>query len=244
MKQNDMAKDKKTPVKKSTHQQTVKGRLDISRSGMGFVIVEGVEKDIVVRPNDFGQAFHGDIVKVQISKQSTAGKRQEGRVTEVAERKQNTFIGNIQVNKNFAFFVPASEKAIPDFYVPIEKLNGATDGNRVVVKLIKWDKGERKPEGEVISILGAGDMNDMAMKELLIENGFPLAFEDAVMEEAMKLQDNISREEMKKRKDCRDILTFTIDPVDAKDFDDAISIRNLDNGFTKWLTSAMCTPIS
>lgn len=230
MKQQHMAKDKKTSVKKTSQQLTVKGRLDISRSGMGFVIVEGLDKDIVVRPNDFGQAFHGDIVKVVINKQANAGKRQEGKVTDVVERKQNTFIGNIQLNKNFAFFVAASEKPLPDFYVPIEKLNGAEDGSRVVAKLVKWDKGERKPEGEVVSLLGASDMNDMAMKELLIENGFPIAFENNVLEEAMKLQDNISREEMKKRKDYRDILTFTIDPVDAKDFDDAISIRNLDNG--------------
>ena len=209
---------------------TVKGKLDISRSGIGYVIVEGIEKDIVIRPNDFGRAFHGDTVKVQVSNDSSRGRRTEGKVTEVATRNQVTFIGNILVNKNIAFFKAATEKPMPDFYIPIEKLNGAVDGERVVAKLIKWDKADKKPEGEVVTILKSEDVNDMAMKEILIEAGFPLVFEKAVLEEAMKLSETITREELKKRKDYRDILTFTIDPVDAKDFDDAISIRNLDNG--------------
>ncbi len=208
----------------------VKGKLDISRSGMGYVIVEGMEKDIVVRPNDFGRAFHGDTVKVQVSNDSGRGRRTEGKVTDVATRNQVTFIGNILLNKNIAFFKAATEKPMPDFYIPIEKLNGAVDGERVVAKLIKWDKADKKPEGEVVTILKSEDVNDMAMKEILIEAGFPLVFEKAVLEEAMKLSETITREELKKRKDYRDILTFTIDPVDAKDFDDAISIRNLDNG--------------
>jgi ribonuclease R len=225
-----MSKEKKKETKKSSQTTVVKGQLDISKGGLGFVIVEGVEKDVVVRPNDFGRALHGDTVKVQIKKDAGSGKRTEGVITEVVERKQATFIGNMQVRNNVAFFIPASEKPVPDFYVPWEKLNGAADGQRVVVRLVKWDKGDRKPEGEVVSILQASDLNDMAMKELLLEAGFPLSFEKEVMEEAAKLTDNITREEERKRKDFRDILTFTIDPVDAKDFDDAISIRNLDNG--------------
>ncbi|MBC7888192.1 MAG: ribonuclease R [Ferruginibacter sp.] len=225
-----MSKDRKETVKKSAQTLTVKGKLDISRSGMGYVIVEGMEQDIVVRPNDFNHAFHGDIVRVQINKDNGRGKRTEGKVTDVAERLRTTFIGNMQVNKNIAFFVAASEKPIPDFYIPVEKLNGAVNGERVVARLVKWSKSDKKPEGEVVSILKAEDVNDMAMKEILIEAGFPLTFDKVVMDEAMELSDTITREELKKRKDCRDILTFTIDPVDAKDFDDAISIRNLDNG--------------
>ena len=225
-----MNKDKITTTKKSSQTHTVKGKLDISRSGMGYVIVEGMEKDIVVRPNDFGRAFHGDTVKVQINKESGRGKRTEGKITDVATRNQSTFIGNISVNKNVAFFVAATEKPMADFYIPTEKLNGAVDGERVVAKLVKWDKADKKPEGEVVTILKAEDVNDMAMKEILIEAGFPLVFDQAVLDEANKLSETITREETKKRKDYRDILTFTIDPVDAKDFDDAISIRNLDNG--------------
>ena len=220
----------KTTKKKSSQSTTVKGKLDISRSGMAYVIVEGMDKDIVVRPNDIGRGFHGDTVKVQISPDSGRGRRTEGKVTEVVTRNQATFIGNISVNKNVAFFKAATEKPMPDFYIPMEKLNGAADGERVVAKLIKWDKADKKPEGEVVTILKSEDVNDMAMKEILIETGFPLVFEKAVLDEAGKLSDTITREELKKRKDYRDILTFTIDPEDAKDFDDAISIRNLDNG--------------
>ncbi|MEP7110627.1 MAG: ribonuclease R [Ferruginibacter sp.] len=225
-----MSKERKTSVKNSSQVLTVKGKLDISRGGMGYVIVDGMDRDIVIRPNDFNRAFHGDTVRVQISKDSGRGRRTEGKVTDVAERLRTTFIGNVQVNKNVAFFVAASEKPIPDFYIPAEKLNGAVNGDRVIAKMVKWNKTDKKPEGEVVSILKAEDVNDMAMKEILVESGFPLLFDRVVMEEAMNLSETITREELKKRKDYRDILTFTIDPVDAKDFDDALSIRNLDNG--------------
>ncbi|MDB5202826.1 MAG: ribonuclease [Ferruginibacter sp.] len=226
-----MSKAQKPAVKKKSSQVNIlKGRLDISRSGMGFVIVEGQDKDIMIKPNDFGKAFHGDIVRVQVSSQVSNGRRVEGKVTDVAERKQTEFIGNVEVNKNIAFFIAGGEKPVPDFYIPVEKLNGAENGDRVVARFVKWDKADKKPQGEVISVLKAEDEGDLAMKEILINAGFPLTFEDVVMKEAAKLSDKITREEMKKRKDCRDILTFTIDPADAKDFDDAISIRNLDNG--------------
>ncbi len=197
---------------------------------MGFVIVEGMEKDIMVKPNDFNRAFHGDTVRVQINKDGNKGRRIEGKVVDVAERKQTAFVGNIQVGKTFAFFTADTDKPIPDFFVPLDKLNGAVDGSKVMVKLAKWDKADKKPEGEVVAVIKAEDINDFAMKEILLEAGFPLSFDDAVMKEANELSEKITREELKKRKDCRDILTFTIDPVDAKDFDDAISIRNLDNG--------------
>ena len=225
-----MNKDKKPGLKKSSQTVTVKGKLDISRNGIGYVMVEGMEQDIIVRPNDFNRAFHGDTVRVQINKDSGRGRRVEGKITDVVERLRSTFIGNIQVNRNIAFFIAASDKPVPDFYIPVERLNGAVDGERVVARLVKWDKSDKKPEGEVVSILKAEDINDMAMKEILIEAGFPLTFSKEILDEATGLSDTITREELKKRKDCRDFLTFTIDPVDAKDFDDAISIRNLDNG--------------
>ncbi len=225
-----MDTQKKAGKKKSSQTKIVKGKLDISRSGMGYVIVEGLEKDIVVKPNDFGKAFHGDIVRVEVDNDSGRGKRTEGRVIDVAERKQVEFIGNVQVNKNIAFFVAGGEKPIPDFFIPVESLHGAKDGERVVVRLVKWDKSDKKPLGEVITLLNSENEADLSMKEILIGAGFPITFEPEVLKEAAKLSGKISREEIGKRKDCRDFLTFTIDPEDAKDFDDAISIRNLDNG--------------
>ena len=225
-----MNKDKKPGLKKSSQVNLLRGRLDISKSGMGFVIVEDLDKDILIRPNDFGKAFHGDIVRVQIATGGSVAKRAEGKIVEVIERKQTIFIGNIQLMKNIAFFEVSGDKPFPDFYIPLEKLNGAVDGDKVIVKLLKWGKDDRKPQGEVQSIISAKDESDMAMKEIIIESGFSLSFEEEVLKEAEELSGNITRVETSKRKDFRDILTFTIDPVDAKDFDDAISIRNLDNG--------------
>jgi len=217
-------KDKKKP---SSQILVVKGVLDIARSGMGFVAVEGMEKDIMIKPNDINRAFDGDTVRVQISKDNFKGKRIEGKIVDVAERRQTEFIGNIQLNKNFAFFIPDTKNPIPDFYIDLDKLNGAVDKDRVVVRLIKWDKDNKKPEGEVLSVIKSEDRADSAMKELLIEAGFPLSFDKAVLDEANKLTETVTPEELKKRKDYRDVLTFTIDPVDAKDFDDAISVQRV-----------------
>jgi ribonuclease R len=220
---------KRNPERSSSQIEILKGKLDIARSGMGFVIVEGMDKDILVRPNNFDRAFDGDTVRVQISKDAKREKRIEGKVIDVVERKQTDFIGNIQLSKDFAFFIPNTKNPVPDFYISKEKLNGAVDKDRVMVRLLKWEKGTKKPEGEVVAVIKAEDMGDMAMKEILVEAGFPLAFDNAVLEAAHKLSDEITQEELAKRKDFRDVLTFTIDPVDAKDFDDAISVRYLEN---------------
>lgn len=225
-----MNKEKKGS-KKTAHLHLLKGVLDISRSGMGFVLVEGQAKDIKIKPNDFGRAFHGDIVRVEVDKHTNGNQRIEGRIVEVVERKQSEFMGNLSISKNFAFFTADTEKLMPDFFIPIDKINGAGDGDRVLVKMIKWGKADKKPEGEVLSVITAENINDFAMREILTDTGFPIGFDDEVMKAANALSENITREEIKKRKDCRDILTFTIDPIDAKDFDDAISIRNLDNGY-------------
>ena len=215
---------------KSSRSETLKGTLDVSRSGMGFVAVEGREKDIMIKPNDFGKAFHGDKVRVKVTPPNGKGQRAEGKITDVIERRQDEFIGNLQLNKNIAFFIPASDKGIPDFYVPLDKINGAVDGERVLVKLSQWEQGDKKPQGEVLRTISAKDEGDLAMKEIILQAGFPIGFEEHVLEQANELNDKITRVEEKKRKDYRDVLTFTIDPYDAKDFDDALSIRNMDNG--------------
>ncbi len=219
-------KNKKETAKKETakKENLMKGTLDITRSGMGYVVT-GDGNDVIVRPNDFNTAMHGDTVRVKVLKENPRTKRKEGAIKEVVSRKQTEFIGRLEVNKEFGFFMSDSQKPMPDFYVPKEKLNGAIDNDRVIVKLTRSDKGDKRPVGEVISILKAEDENDIAMKEILSEAGFPLRFSDEVLEEAARLSELVTAEEMKKRKDFRDTLTFTIDPVDAKDFDDAISIR-------------------
>lgn len=213
----------------STAGKTFKGNLDITRSGMGFVIVPELKVDILIRPNDFNTALHGDTVMVRV-KNTGGGRRMQGEVFEVLHRKRTEFIGHIEMSKDFAFFIADMEKPMPDFYIPLSSINNATDKDRVVVRLVRWEKDGKRPVGEVVTILDESNTNDAAMKEILLDNGFPLEFPDEALEEAARIPDTIGEDEIRKRKDIRDILTFTIDPADAKDFDDAISIRELKNG--------------
>jgi ribonuclease R len=222
-------KDQKKKKKKQPGEALHKGVLEITRSGMGYVVVDKLEADILVRPNGFNTALNGDTVRVRLIGDRHRSGRKQGEVTEVLERKQTEFLGRIETSEHFAFFIPESEKAMPDFYIPLEKLNDAKDGDKVMVKLTGWEKG-RKPSGEVLQVMDAANLNDLAMNELIVENGFPIRFPEAVMEESERLPDTLSQEELGKRKDVRNILTFTIDPADAKDFDDALSFRVLRNG--------------
>ena len=212
----------------SSSGKTLKGKLDITRSGMGFVIVPEQETDVLIRPSDFNTAMHGDTVRIKIK--SGFGRRMQGEVIEVMERKRTEFIGHIQLNKDFAFFVTDTEKPMPDLFIPLSNLNGAKDKDRVVVRLVRWEKGDKRPVGEVVTVMDPENSNDAAMKEILLDNGFPLEFPDDALEVAGRIPDTISKEEIKKRRDVRDILTFTIDPVDAKDFDDAISVKKIKDG--------------
>ncbi|MET0637618.1 MAG: ribonuclease R [Chitinophagaceae bacterium] len=205
-----------------------KGKLDITRSGMGFVIVPDMESDIIVRPGDFSTAMHGDIVLVRVK--NTGGKRLQGEVIEVLERKRKEFIGQLQLNETFAFFIPETDKPMPDFFIPLLSLAGAKDKDRVVARLVKWDNGDKRPVGEIVSVLDPENSNDAAMKEIMLEAGFPLDFPDDALEVAARIPELISSDEIRKRKDLRDILTFTIDPADAKDFDDAISFVRMPHG--------------
>lgn len=220
-------KSKQKQKAKSIAVQTIKGKLDVTRSGMGYVVVEDQSGDVLVRPNDFSTALHGDTVRVKIIKENARTGKKEGKIAEVVSRKQTEFVGHIQLSAHHAFFVPDTDKPMPDLYIPMNELNGAKHKERVIVRLVKWDKEDKKPVGTVVSVLLADNENDGAMKEILAEAGFPLSFPDDVMEEAARIPEIIDAEEISKRRDCRDILTFTIDPVDAKDFDDAISFRKL-----------------
>ena len=222
-----MSKKQKTSRGKKNEFEQFKGVLDITRSGIGYVVVKDEEGDILVRPNDFNSALNGDTVRVVITRENSNNGRKEGKITEVVSRKQSDFIGHLQLSTSFAFFIPDSDKPMPDFYIPMNKINGAQDKDRVLARITKWDSSSKKPEGEIIQVLNAEAESDIAMKEILLENGFPLSFEDDVLEEAGRLPDLISAAEISKRRDMREEITFTIDPVDARDFDDAISIKKL-----------------
>jgi ribonuclease R len=228
-----MHKKSPKPSKKIKNNPGVwKGKLDITRTGLGYVIVEDMDKDIIIRPGDFNTALHGDVVGVTEKNEpyANSNKRKEGVITDVFERKQTEFIGTLQMGTNFAFCVCTTDKPMPDFYIPFENLHGARNGDKVVVRLMEWKKANKSPIGKIISVMDPGLESDLAMKALLLENGFPISFSDAVISETDQLAVTIEKTEIKKRKDCRNITTFTIDPADAKDFDDAISVEKLKNG--------------
>ena len=225
------SKKKKTKEKHS-HQspKILKGKLDITRSGMGFVTIEGMDVDIIIRPGDFNTALHGDTVAVSIKEMKSSGRRMQGIVKEVLHRKRTEFIGTLQMNKGFAFFIAEMDKPMADIYIPLTNIKNAKDNDRVVVKLLQWENDGKRPVGEVVSVLDAENSNDAAMKEILLEAGFSLEFPDDALEVAARIPDIITEDEIKTRLDMRDVFTITIDPVDAKDFDDALSFRILKNG--------------
>jgi len=210
--------------------QLVSGTLELTRSGMGYVLVDQLDSDIMIRTGDLHTALHGDLVKVAIKERKANG-RMQGVIKEVIKRKRSEFIGQLQMGNGFAFFVAETDKPMPDIFIPKQLIKGAKHEDRVVVKVVKWAEGDdKRPMGEVMTILKEEDSNDAAAKEILLEAGFPLSFSDEAIEESARMPEQISQEEIARRRDCRSILTFTIDPVDAKDFDDAISIQKLPNG--------------
>ncbi len=229
MKQKDKKKRKKdTKPCKDGSDKIVQGTLDLTRSGRGFLIVEGQEDDILIEPENIRNALDGDIVRVKLCPGSNG--RTKGKVTEVVHRKRNEFIGRFQKNDGFGFVVCNNDRNIPDIYIPREHFNNAEDGNLVVVRMTRWEKQDKRPVGVIVTALSDDDAADAEMKNILLENGFPLEFSDEALEAAARLSDTISKEEIALRKDVRGVLTFTIDPEDAKDFDDAISFRVLKNG--------------
>ena len=203
-----------------------KGIIEITRSGMGCVTVPALHRDILIRPHYFDKAMNGDTVEVEVIKHTGAGKL-EGIIRRVISRKQTEFVGTISENKNKFFFRADSERPVPEFSIDQQNLNGAINNDKVIVKLISWDGKMKLPEGEVLEVVKEGAENDLAMKQILMQAGFSLQFSEAVMHEALQLPESINNDEVKNRRDFRNICTFTIDPVDAKDFDDAISIQHL-----------------
>src|SRR5690606_29741204 len=170
----------------------------------------------------------GDIVRVKLI--SGFATRLKGKITEVVQRKRTEFIGKLQMNRGYAFVLGDGEKNVPDFYIAEGNINGAQNGDTVVARVLDWGGKGKSPSATVVSILNEEDAADAAMRNILLDHGFPLSFSDEALEMASRLPETISKEELSKRKDVRKILTFTIDPADAKDFDDAISYRKLKNG--------------
>jgi ribonuclease R len=203
------------------------GTADITRAGSAFVSVDGMDKDIFIPPKFVKNAMQGDSVRIRIT---VFGRRPEGEVIEVVKRSQDSFTGRLEVLEKFAFFIADETKIKTDVFVPLHSLRNAKNNDRVIVRITDWQSGTKKPIGEVVEVLSAEHTSDYDMKMILIQNGFSIDFPNDCYIELEKYTDKISEAEIAKRVDFRNTLTFTIDPEDAKDFDDAISFKKLDNG--------------
>jgi len=205
------------------------GRVDMASRGSGYIISDDFEEDVYIASNNMNKALHGDEIEFYVYKRRNRGKM-EGEVTNIIKRAKSEFVGVIQIHKNYAFVVADSNKMYKDIFVPINKTHKAEDGDKVLVTIEDWPEKADSPNGKVKEILGKPGEHNTEIHAILAEYGLPLEFPKEVEEFANKIDTSITEEEIAKRRDMRDVLTFTIDPKDAKDFDDALSFQVLENG--------------
>ena len=205
------------------------GIFDASARGSGYVICKDFEDDIFISSNKVNKALHGDEVELYVYKRRKRGKL-EGEITQVISRHKTEYVGVIQIHKNYAFVIADSNKMYVDIFIPLNKTFKAEDGDKVLVRLEDWPQKADSPIGKVIQVLGKPGEHNTEIHSILAEYGLPYEFPQEVEEYANKIDTSITKEEISKRRDMRDILTFTIDPKDAKDFDDALSFQVLDSG--------------
>ncbi|MES2653436.1 MAG: ribonuclease R [Bacteroidota bacterium] len=207
------------------------GTVDMTADGSAFIVPDDeFEKDIFVAPRKVRNALHGDKVKVYVFAKKASGRKKEGEIVEIITRAKTDFIGVAKISERFAFVIPDDRKMLHDIFVPLSDLNGAKNGQKVQVSITDWPEGAKNPIGKIINVLGTQGENNTEMNAILAQYGFPLSFPAAVELEANQIPETVSEEDIKGRKDFRNTLTFTIDPADAKDFDDAISFKKLPNG--------------
>lgn len=209
---------------------TLTGVIDFNQTGNAYVKVEGLEDDIFIHAKNVKHALQGDTVLIVTY--HFKGKKLEGSVLEVIERSRQEFVGTFQLikHKDFGFVVSDKKHLNTDIFVPKGKMLNARDGDKVVVRMLKWDSDSKNPEGEIINVLGAPGEHETEIHSILAEYGLPYSFPEEVEREANEIDRKINDNEVAKRRDMRNVLTLTIDPKDAKDFDDALSIQKLENG--------------
>jgi ribonuclease R len=205
------------------------GTLDLSAKGSGYIICDDFKEDVFIASNNLNKALDGDEVEFYAYKRRKRGKV-EGEITQILKRAKTDYVGTIQIHKNYAFVVTDNTKMYKDIFVPINKINKAEDGDKVLVFLEDWPENADSPYGSVRQVLGKPGEHNTEIHSILAEYGLPYEFPYEVEDFVNKIDTSITKEEIAKRRDMRDILTFTIDPKDAKDFDDALSFRVLKNG--------------
>lgn len=212
----------------------ITGKVDLTTYGSAYIKSDEREEDVFISQANLKHALNGDKVKVFLFARRKF-RRVEGEVVEIIERARTTFVGIVEVSKNFAFLIPENRIMPHDIFISKDKLNGAKTGQKAVARIVDWPEKVKNPFGEIIEILGKPGEHEVEMHAILSEFELPYKFTDEVNNAAGKIKERITNEELKKRKDFRGALTFTIDPADAKDFDDALSLKKLGGG--KWEVS-------
>ena len=205
------------------------GKLDVTSNGNAYFISDDFEEDIFIPSINLNKGLHQDTVKVY-TYNKRGSKKLEADVVEVIERAKTEFVGVLQLNKNFGFVIPDNQKMYADIFISQNKINGAEDGDKVVATITDWPQNSKNPFGKITKVLGKPGDHNTEIHSILLEYGLPYEFPKEVEAEAENLPIEITKEEIAKRRDMRSDLTFTIDPKDAKDFDDALSFTKLENG--------------
>jgi ribonuclease R len=208
----------------------ITGRVDIAQQGYGFVISDEVEQDIFIARNLLHSAMDGDLVKVYVYPHRSKETRNEGEVMQIIERARESFVGTVEISKHFAFLVTDNKKMPYDLFIPLDKLKGVKNGQKAIARIVEWPEGGKNPIAEITEVLGNPGENDVEMHAILAEFDLPFRFEKEIVEASEKVDGTITEKDYAERRDFRNIPTFTIDPADAKDFDDALSLRKLENG--------------
>jgi len=207
----------------------ITGTVDMTRMGYGFISSDEIEDDVFVSARNLRTALHGDKVKVCLFAKRK-GARPEGEVVEILERWRTTFVGTVEIMPNFAFLMPDNKNMPFDLFIPASKLNGAKQGQKAVARVTDWNPKSKNPIAEIINVLGDPGLHETEMHAILAEFELPYNFTEEVELDAEKISAEITGADIKSRRDFRSVPTFTIDPSDARDFDDALSLRKLDNG--------------
>ena len=214
---------------KGVSQDYYEGKIDMTSRKTAYFICDEFEEDVFIPTSNLNHALDKDTVKVYVYNRRR-GKRPEGEVIEVLERAKSEFVGVIDIQKNFAFVTTANAKMYTDIFIPKDKIGDAEQGDVVIAKIEDWPKKADSPFGSIIKVLGKPGEHNTEIHAILAEYGLPYDFPIDVEVYAQKIDTSIQESEIKNRRDMRDTLTFTIDPKDAKDFDDALSFKKLENG--------------
>ena len=205
------------------------GTVDMTRMGYGYIISDEIEDDVFVAARNLNTALHGDKVKVWLYARKK-GSRPEGEVVEILERWKSSFVGTLEVMPGFAFLIPDNKNMPFDIFIPASALKGGKQGQKAVARITEWKRNSKNPVGEIVTVLGEPGLHSTEMHAILAEYELPYAFTEEVEKDAASINGMITEKDIRERKDFRDVPTFTIDPEDAKDFDDALSLRKLENG--------------